>query len=91
MPIDSEKCVTAYSLRNGKYEKVSEITQVEINTDDIDERELVKLRDRSALTVTVSLDDDTWRRLQMIVQRGIKRRRKYLAWKRNRRCIRRRR
>lgn len=56
---------------------------------DVPDNDVAKIRDRSALTVTVSLDDDSMRRLKRLVDRGIRRKKKYLMWKRGRRYLRR--
>lgn len=83
--------VNCYVFHDGRYEKVGNATEITIDTDAIPDDDLVKIRDKSALTVTVSIDDESMNKLKRLVEKGIRRRKKYLAWKRNRRCMRRRR
>lgn len=85
MPLNSEKHVVFYCDADGWYKRLSDVTEIHIDTDGMDADDLAKIRDRSALTVTVSLDDDSMRRLKWLVDRGIRRKKKYLAWKRGRR------
>lgn len=87
MPMNSEHRDVFYCDADGERKRLSDVTEIHIDTDGMDADDIAKIRDRSALTVTVSLDDDSMRRLKRLVDRGIKRRKKYLSWKRkNRRC-----
>lgn len=83
--------VSFYVFRDRRYEKVGNATEITVDTEAIPDDELVKIRNKSALTVTVSIDDESMNKLKRLVGRGIRRRKKYLAWKRNRRYMRRRR
>ena len=87
--MNSEKHDVFYCGADGEYKRLSDVTQIHIDTDGMDADDLAKIRVKSALTVTVSLDDDSMRRLKRLVDRGIRRKKKYLAWKRNRRYMRR--
>lgn len=81
--------VNFYVFRDGRYEKVGSAAEIHIDTDGMDADDLAKIRDKSALTVTVSIDDETMWMLKRLVTKGIRRKKKYLMWKRNRRYLRR--
>ena len=89
MPGNGEKHDVFYCDADGEYKRLSDVTEIHIDTDGMDDDDLAKIRDRSALTVTVSLDDDSMRRLKRLVDRGIRRKKKHLMWKRGRRYLRR--
>lgn len=81
--------VNFYVFRDRRYEKVGNPTEITVDTDAISDDDLVKIRDKSALTVTVSIDDETMDKLKRLVEKGIRRKKKYLMWKRGRRYLRR--
>lgn len=85
MPVNSERHDVFYCDADGEYKRLSDVTEIHIDTDGMDDDDLAKIRDKSALTMTVSLDYESMRKMKRLVDRGIKRRKKYLAWKRGRR------
>lgn len=87
--MNSERHDVFYCDADGEYKRLSDVTEIHIDTGDMDTEDLAKIRDKSALTVTVSLDDESWLRLNRLVKRGIRRRKKWLSWKRSRRYMRR--
>lgn len=89
MPVNNEHHDVFYCDSDGERKRLSDVTEIHIDTDGMDADDLAKIRDRSALTVTVSLDDDSMRWLKRLVDRGIRRKKKHLMWKRGRRYMRR--
>lgn len=80
--------VNFYVFRDRRYEKVGNPTEITVDNA-VPDDDLVKIRDKNALTITVSIDDESMDKLKRLVEKGIRRKKKYLMWKRGRRYLRR--